>query len=152
MLGRTTVYDVSQNIDLNTVPLNGGFLLKTLALSIDPFMRGKSRLGLISVPHISDHFDFSERRFILQLFCEHHVSAAYRTHRPLLPTRLRTLQENRESTMFSYRAGPGLILRARLANFGVAVVLRSENAEISVGDHLYGWLSEFDGISCSTPT
>jgi hypothetical protein len=53
--GRTTVYDVSQNIDLNTAPLNGGFLLKTLALSIDPFMRGKSKLGLISVPHISDH-------------------------------------------------------------------------------------------------
>jgi len=40
--GRTTVYDVSQNIDLNTAPLNGGFLLKTLTLSIDPFMRGKS--------------------------------------------------------------------------------------------------------------
>jgi hypothetical protein len=42
------------------------------------------------------------------------------------------------------------ISRARLGNYGVAVVLRSENADISVGDHLYGWLSEFDGISCST--
>jgi hypothetical protein len=44
----------------------------------------------------------------------------------------------------------GFISRARLENFGVAVVLRSENADISVGDHLYGWLSEFDSISCST--
>ena len=43
--GKTTIYDASQTIDLNTVPLNGGFLLKTLALSIDPFMRGKSELG-----------------------------------------------------------------------------------------------------------
>ena len=44
--GKTTVYDASQKIDLETVPLNGGFLLKTLALSIDPFMRGKSNPGL----------------------------------------------------------------------------------------------------------
>lgn len=43
--GKATIYDASQTIDLNAVPLNGGFLLKTLALSIDPFMRGKSELG-----------------------------------------------------------------------------------------------------------
>jgi NADPH-dependent curcumin reductase CurA len=45
VLGKTTVFDASQKIDLENVPLNGGFLLKTLALSIDPFMRGKSELG-----------------------------------------------------------------------------------------------------------
>lgn len=40
----------------------------------------------------------------------------------------------------------GFTSRGRLGNFGIAVVLRSENTEISVGDHLYGWLSEFDGF------
>lgn len=41
--GKTTVYDTSQTIDLENVPLNGGFLLKTLALSIDPYMRVRMR-------------------------------------------------------------------------------------------------------------
>jgi hypothetical protein len=46
VLGKTTIYDASQNIDLETVPLNGVFLLKTLVLWIDPFMRGKSTFGV----------------------------------------------------------------------------------------------------------
>ncbi|KAJ7624036.1 hypothetical protein DFH06DRAFT_1059193, partial [Mycena polygramma] len=37
--GETTVYDKLQTIDLETVPLNGGFLIKTLVLSIDPYFR-----------------------------------------------------------------------------------------------------------------
>ncbi|KAJ7470112.1 hypothetical protein B0H11DRAFT_2041456 [Mycena galericulata] len=41
--GETTVYDTTQTIDLETVPLNGGFLVKTLVLSIDPYMRGRMR-------------------------------------------------------------------------------------------------------------
>ncbi|KAF7345141.1 NAD P-binding protein [Mycena sanguinolenta] len=41
--GETTVYDTTQTIDLESVPLNGGFLLKTLVLSIDPYMRGRMR-------------------------------------------------------------------------------------------------------------
>jgi len=41
--GETTVYDTSQTIDLEGAPLNGGFLIKTLVLSIDPYMRGKMR-------------------------------------------------------------------------------------------------------------
>ncbi|KAJ7749931.1 alcohol dehydrogenase [Mycena metata] len=41
--GETIVYDTSQKIDLETVPLNGGFLIKTLVLSIDPYMRGRMR-------------------------------------------------------------------------------------------------------------
>jgi NADPH-dependent curcumin reductase CurA len=39
--GKTLVYDDANTIDLETVPLNGGFLLKTLVLSIDPYMRGR---------------------------------------------------------------------------------------------------------------
>ncbi|KAK7047624.1 hypothetical protein VNI00_006392 [Paramarasmius palmivorus] len=41
--GKTTVYDTTQTIDLDSVPLNGGFLLKTLVVSVDPYMRGRMR-------------------------------------------------------------------------------------------------------------
>jgi len=41
--GKTTVYDASQSIDLDTVPLDGGVLVKTLVLSIDPYLRGRMR-------------------------------------------------------------------------------------------------------------
>lgn len=37
--GKTTVYDETETIDLNGAPLNGGFLVKTLVLSVDPYMR-----------------------------------------------------------------------------------------------------------------
>ncbi|KAJ7070220.1 alcohol dehydrogenase [Mycena belliarum] len=41
--GETTVHDTAQQIDLASVALHGGFLVKTLVLSIDPYMRGKMR-------------------------------------------------------------------------------------------------------------
>ena len=41
--GKTTVYDESETIDLESVPLNGGVLVKTLVLSIDPYMRNRMR-------------------------------------------------------------------------------------------------------------
>ncbi|KAJ7030209.1 hypothetical protein C8F04DRAFT_1114238 [Mycena alexandri] len=41
--GETTVYDTTQTIDLEAVPLNGGFLIKTLVLSVDPYFRGRMR-------------------------------------------------------------------------------------------------------------
>ena len=52
MPGKTTVYDDSQTIDLDTVPLNGGFLVKTLVLSIDPGpVIGRMR-SLGSIEHV----------------------------------------------------------------------------------------------------
>ncbi|KAF8208969.1 chaperonin 10-like protein [Mycena galopus ATCC 62051] len=39
--GETVVYDTSQTIDIETYPLNGAFLVKTLVLSIDPYMHGR---------------------------------------------------------------------------------------------------------------
>jgi hypothetical protein len=42
-LGKTTSTDASEKIDLDTVPLNGGFLVKTLVLSSDPYLRGRMR-------------------------------------------------------------------------------------------------------------
>lgn len=41
--GKTVVFDTSETIDLESVPLNGGFLVKTLELSIDPYMRSQMR-------------------------------------------------------------------------------------------------------------
>ncbi|KAI0725229.1 NAD-P-binding protein [Fomitopsis betulina] len=48
--GKTVVYDDSQTIDLESIPLNGGFLVKTLTLSIDPYMRGRMR-----EPHVKSY-------------------------------------------------------------------------------------------------
>ena len=41
--GKTVVYDTSQVIDLDTVNLDRGILIKTLYLSIDPYMRVRMR-------------------------------------------------------------------------------------------------------------
>lgn len=41
--GKTTVYDESQIIDLDNVALNGGMLVKTTYLSIDPYLRFRMR-------------------------------------------------------------------------------------------------------------
>ncbi|KAH7919465.1 alcohol dehydrogenase [Leucogyrophana mollusca] len=82
--GKTTVYDGSQTIDVDTVPLNGGFLLKTLVLSIDPYLRGRMR-------------DPSKPSY----------NTAFELGKPL-------------------------------ANYGVGLVLRSENADVKAGVHLYG--------------
>ncbi|KZP04315.1 NAD-P-binding protein [Athelia psychrophila] len=83
--GKTTVYDASQTIDLENVPLNGGFLLKVLVVSIDPYLRGKMR----------------------------------------------------DATVKSY--SPPFFIGEPLGNFGVSVVLRSDNPAFKAGDHLYGY-------------
>ena len=36
-------YDDTLTIDLESEPLDGGFLVKTLALSLDPYLRGRMR-------------------------------------------------------------------------------------------------------------
>ncbi|TFK49753.1 alcohol dehydrogenase [Heliocybe sulcata] len=82
--GKTTVYDGSETIDPDTVPLNGGFIVKTLALSIDPYMRGKMR----------------------------------------------------DSSIKSYT--PAYTLGQPLYNFGIGVVVRSDNSQFKAGQHVYG--------------
>lgn len=82
--GRTTIYDASQTIDLENHTLDGGFLLKTLVLSIDPYLRGKMR-------------------------------------DPSIP---------------SY--APAFAKGEVISNYGIGVVLRSENPSFKAGDHLYG--------------
>lgn len=69
--GKTTVHDVSQIIDLENIPLDGGFLLKVLVVSIDPYMRGKSEF-LKSYLSTAVNIDetISERCFNQELCCE----------------------------------------------------------------------------------
>ncbi|TFY56026.1 hypothetical protein EVJ58_g7888 [Rhodofomes roseus] len=83
--GKTVVYDVSPKIDPNAVPLNGGFLVKILVLSIDPYMRGRMR----------------------------------------------------DPSIESYQ--PAFPLGQPIDNFGVGLVVRSENPAVKVGQHLYGF-------------
>ena len=54
--GKTTIYDSSRTIDLENVPLNGGFLVKTLYLSVDPYMRGRMRKPEIESYSVSTTF------------------------------------------------------------------------------------------------
>ncbi|KAJ7883236.1 hypothetical protein B0H14DRAFT_2217268, partial [Mycena olivaceomarginata] len=39
--GETTVHDTTQTIDLDLVSLNGGFLVKTLVISVEPYLRAR---------------------------------------------------------------------------------------------------------------
>ncbi|KAF7321160.1 PKS-ER domain-containing protein [Mycena chlorophos] len=41
--GETLIYDTTETIDPENVPLNGGFLVKVLVLSVDPYLRGLLR-------------------------------------------------------------------------------------------------------------
>ncbi|KAJ7119341.1 hypothetical protein C8R43DRAFT_1090963 [Mycena crocata] len=91
--GETTVYDTSQTIDPDTVALNGGFLIKTLVLSVDPYFRGRMQ----------------------------HV--------------------NPKSAHNPFELG------APLDGFGVGVVVRSENTEVDVGNHIYGFTIQYSVIT-----
>ncbi|KAJ7693424.1 hypothetical protein B0H17DRAFT_1060123 [Mycena rosella] len=51
--GEHLVYDATRSIDLDAVPLNGGFLTKTLMLSPEPFLR--ERMRDLSVDSYSTH-------------------------------------------------------------------------------------------------
>ncbi|PPQ74017.1 hypothetical protein CVT26_006956 [Gymnopilus dilepis] len=84
--GRTTIYDTTELIDLDALELEGGFLLKTLELSVDPYMRGRMY----------------------------------------------------ESDGQSYV--PSFVVGQPLNGYGVAVVIRSENSEVKVGDHVHGFI------------
>lgn len=39
--GEHLVYQADRTIDLDNVPLNGGFLVKALSLGIDPYLRNR---------------------------------------------------------------------------------------------------------------
>ena len=105
--GKTTVYDESETIDLDNAPLNGGFLVKTLYLSIDPYLRGKMR-----DPKIESYS-----------VC------------PVVLIRFRSLASDPSPQ-------PAYLKGKPLDNFGIGIVLRSENVQVKAGDHVYGIFRE----------
>ena len=62
--GKTTVYDTTEMIDLQTVVLNGGILIKTLELSIDPYIRERMRSR---APEIKSYSVSSEELRVITL-------------------------------------------------------------------------------------
>lgn len=62
--GTTTIYDTSERLDLDTVPLNGGVLAKLVVLSIDPYLRntikGNAPVGVSSRRPLDPLFMISE--------------------------------------------------------------------------------------------
>jgi len=56
--GKATMYDRSQTIDLEHEPLEGGVLIKSLALSIDPYLRG--RMTAAHIKSFIPPFDLGE--------------------------------------------------------------------------------------------
>ncbi|KAI0918241.1 hypothetical protein AcV7_007041 [Taiwanofungus camphoratus] len=72
--GKTTVYDASQSIDLEAAPLHGGFLVKTLVLSIDPYLRGRMRDASIK--------SYSEPFLIGEPMSNHGVGVVLRSEHP----------------------------------------------------------------------
>jgi hypothetical protein len=54
--GKTLIYDESEKIDVDDVSLDGGFLVKTLDLSVDPYMRGRMRNPEVKSYSVSSFF------------------------------------------------------------------------------------------------
>jgi len=50
---KTLVYDTSETIDVDSVPLKGGLLIKVLELSADPYMRTRMRDSSLPSAHVN---------------------------------------------------------------------------------------------------
>jgi NADPH-dependent curcumin reductase CurA len=124
--GKTTITDSSEKIDLDAVALEGGALIKVLALSIDPYMRGRMR-----EEHIQSYV---VRLSGLKL----HNRACADAHRTSRPSR----RGSRASSAYIRSPLPDIV--NRITNGGVGKVLRSENPKFKQGDYVYGTLSAFN--------
>ena len=117
------MYDESETIDLENVPLNGGFLVKLLVLSIDPYLRGKMRDASKKSYSVRVNADNLPEAVLICLNVLHDSAGIHpRT----------TVSERVLSAALRFTDNP-----PRFENFGVGVVLRSENPAIKPGDHLY---------------
>lgn len=52
------MHDVSQTIDLENEQLNGGFIVKALFISVDPYLRGRMRPADVPSYLVCMHVDF----------------------------------------------------------------------------------------------
>ena len=57
---KTLVFDTSETLDIDNVPLNGGILIKVLELSADPYMRGRMRDASIPSFFVRLRFRYSQ--------------------------------------------------------------------------------------------
>ena len=118
------MYDDSQTIDIDNVPLHGGFLLKTLVLSIDPYFRGLMQAG--------GAYDI-----VRGLSC---IGVSFTVNDNLGCISSRTAVRLIISALCCSCALIGLDFLS-IVSHGVGLVLRSECPQVKVGDHLYGYLS-----------
>lgn len=64
---KTVIYDESETIDLDTVALDGGILVKVLVLSIDPYLRGRMRDATVKSYVVSSQYQYFAPSSVLQL-------------------------------------------------------------------------------------
>ncbi|KAL0563372.1 hypothetical protein V5O48_018697 [Marasmius crinis-equi] len=102
--GKHTVVDSTPTIDLDSVQLGGGFLVKMLYFSIDPSIRGRMARA--------------DPIMIIDVRSRQSVRAKWAMRPPF-----KLLKRDWYCRMF---------------NFGIGVVLRSENPEVKAGDHIEG--------------
>ena len=78
--GETFNYDDSQTIELDTVPLNGGILIKVIVLSSDPYLRGRMRSP--EIPSYMPAMQIGQPCVTTAVFCravDKYVSAVWTT-------------------------------------------------------------------------
>lgn len=75
--GKTTVFDRSQTIDLESEPLHGGALLKMLVVSIDPYMRRRMQ-SANSLDSFVSFTCVSYRTTVLTFLHSHHSRSGNR--------------------------------------------------------------------------
>ena len=116
------MYDESETIDLDTVPLEGGVLLKMLSFSIDPYLR--HRMIKPEGPQYEETVVSS--------------TSSSLSAPSLTPPLLRNLwrRVNCKHTPHN-NVILELIFAIRMENNGVAVVLRSADPAFQPGDHLW---------------
>lgn len=115
------MYDESETIDLKNVPLNGGYLLKVLVVSVDPYLRGKMR---IDSPYAVSIFKSTQ---FLKLTSS--IPGLFQAWTAVCIS-LSNLLAHLECSSIA----------CRIYNLGVGVVLRSELQDVKPGDHIYGFL------------
>ncbi|KAL0569942.1 hypothetical protein V5O48_012017 [Marasmius crinis-equi] len=115
--GKTTVFDDSKTIDLDNVPLNGSVLVKTLMLSVDPYMRARMR-----EPGAKAYTTVVRDRLRIRW-----------VNRQFLPSRADS--DSADGFEFDW---------CRLTGRSIGLVLRSEHESFKPGDHITGPYARFE--------
>jgi NADPH-dependent curcumin reductase CurA len=120
--GKATVVDRSEQIDVETVELHGGILVKTIVLSIDPYMRGRMRDEKIESYVVRTTYVERNGAISLNVSCSRRLNSNKRGDSTLVPG----------DAIFEDDY--------RIDNHNVALVIRSEHEKYKKGDFVYGML------------